>query len=74
VAFEGKRLLNSSQLPPMVGTTSRVDQPARHVLRDGKEMQLSVKSSGACRTRRRRPRLPPARRVETEPTRSSASG
>jgi serine protease Do len=42
LSFEGKRLLNSSQLPPMVGT-SRVDQPATvTVLRGGKEMELSV--------------------------------
>ena len=42
LAFEGKRLLNSSQLPPMVGT-HRVDQPADvTVLRDGKEIELSV--------------------------------
>jgi serine protease Do len=42
LAFNGKRLLNSSQLPPLVGT-ARVEQSATlHVLRDGRERDISV--------------------------------
>jgi serine protease Do len=42
LAFNGQRLLNSSQLPPMVGTT-RVDSIAElRVLRDGEEMTLPI--------------------------------
>ncbi|MCB1724059.1 MAG: DegQ family serine endoprotease [Chromatiaceae bacterium] len=40
--FNGRQLLNSSQLPPLVGT-SRIDEPARlKVLRGGKERDISV--------------------------------
>lgn len=40
--FNGQAVLNSSQLPPMVGTT-RVDKPARlTVLRGKREMELAV--------------------------------
>jgi serine protease Do len=43
VAFNGTRLLNSSQLPPLVGTT-RVDSEAElKVLRDGKEIVLPIR-------------------------------
>jgi serine protease Do len=43
VAFNGTRLLNSSQLPPLVGTT-RVDSEAQlKVLRDGKEIVLPIR-------------------------------
>ena len=42
VAFNGKRLLNSSQLPPLVGTT-RIDEQAKlTVLRGGNERELKV--------------------------------
>jgi serine protease Do len=42
VAFNGQRLLNSSQLPPMVGA-SRVDKEATlRVLRDGKERDMGI--------------------------------
>jgi serine protease Do len=42
LAYNGKRLLNSSQLPPLVGT-SRVDQAATlRVLRQGREMELPI--------------------------------
>jgi serine protease Do len=41
-AYNGQRLLNSSQLPPLVGTT-RVDETAKlRVLRDGKERDIPV--------------------------------
>jgi serine protease Do len=43
IAFNDQRLLNSSQLPPLVGAT-RVDTPASvKVLRDGKEQTLSIR-------------------------------
>jgi serine protease Do len=42
LAFNGQRLLNSSQLPPLVGTT-RVDSEARlTVLRDSKEINVPI--------------------------------
>lgn len=42
LAFNEKRLLNSSQLPPMVGT-ARVDEAAKlRVLRDGRERDLAI--------------------------------
>lgn len=42
IAFNGRRLLNSSQLPPLVGT-SRVDEKATlRVLRDRKEREMSI--------------------------------
>ncbi|MCB1774264.1 MAG: DegQ family serine endoprotease [Gammaproteobacteria bacterium] len=42
LAYNGKRLLNSSQLPPLVGT-SRVEQAAQlRVLRQGREMELPI--------------------------------
>ena len=42
VEFNGRRLLNSSQLPPLVGT-SRVDEKASlKVLRNGKERDMSI--------------------------------
>jgi serine protease Do len=43
LAFNGQRLLNSSQLPPLVGA-SRVEEDASlRVLRNGKEITLSVR-------------------------------
>lgn len=43
VAFNGKRLLNSSQLPPLVGT-SRIDEEATvSVLRNGKEHKVGIR-------------------------------
>jgi serine protease Do len=43
ISFNDQRLLNSSQLPPLVGAT-RVDTPASvKVLRDGKEQTLSIR-------------------------------
>lgn len=43
IAFNGQRLLSSSQLPPMVGTT-RVDSTAElTVLRNGKELKMPIK-------------------------------
>lgn len=43
LAFNGHRLLNSSQLPPLVGTT-RIDSDAElKVLRDGKEIVLPIR-------------------------------
>ncbi len=42
LAFNGKKLLNSSQLPPLVGTT-RVDAEATlRILRDGTERDLAI--------------------------------
>jgi serine protease Do len=42
LAFNGNRLLNSSQLPPLVGTT-RVDSEAKlKVLRSGEELELPI--------------------------------
>ncbi len=42
LAFNGKKLLNSSQLPPLVGTT-RVDAEAKlRILRDGTERDLAI--------------------------------
>lgn len=42
LSFNGKRLLNSSQLPPLVGTT-RIDQAASlRVLRDARERDISI--------------------------------
>jgi len=43
IAFNDNRLLNSSQLPPLVGTT-RVDSDAQlTVLRDGREITLPIR-------------------------------
>ena len=43
LAFNGQRLLNSSQLPPLVGA-SRVEEDASlRILRNGKEITLSVR-------------------------------
>lgn len=43
LAFNGQRLLNSSQLPPLVGT-SRIDGEATvRVLRNGKEKDIPIK-------------------------------
>jgi serine protease Do len=42
IAFNGQRLLNSSQLPPLVGTT-RIESDAQlTVLRNGKEISLPI--------------------------------
>ncbi len=42
VTFNDQRLLNSSQLPPLVGS-SKVDEPAKlRVLRDGKERDIAI--------------------------------
>ena len=42
LAFNGTKLLNSSQLPPLVGTT-RIDEKATlRVLRDGKQRNIDV--------------------------------
>ena len=42
LAFNGQRLLNSSQLPPLVGT-SKIDAPATlRILRDGKERNIEI--------------------------------
>ena len=43
LAFNGKKLLNSSQLPPMVGTTRIEEQATLRILRDGKERDIPVK-------------------------------
>lgn len=43
LAFNGKRLLNSSQLPPLVGTTRVEEDATLRVLRDGKERDVRVK-------------------------------
>jgi serine protease Do len=42
LAYNGKRLLNSSQLPPMVGTTRVNDAANLRVLRDGEEIEMPV--------------------------------
>ncbi len=42
LAFNGKKLLNSSQLPPLVGTTRIEEQATLRVLRDGKERDIPV--------------------------------
>jgi serine protease Do len=43
LAFNGKKLLNSSQLPPLVGTTRIEEQATLRILRDGKERDIPVK-------------------------------
>ena len=43
LAFNGKKLLNSSQLPPMVGTTRIEEKATLRILRDGKERDIPVK-------------------------------
>ena len=43
LTFNGKKLLNSSQLPPMVGTTRIEEQATLRILRDGKERDIPVK-------------------------------
>ena len=42
VAFNGKRLLNSSQLPPLVGTTKVGEEATLRVLRGGKERDIAI--------------------------------
>jgi serine protease Do len=43
LAFNGKKLLNSSQLPPMVGTTRVEEEATLRILRDGKERDIQVR-------------------------------
>jgi len=42
LAFNGKRLLNSGQLPPLVGTTRANEKATLRVLRDGNEKDIEV--------------------------------
>lgn len=42
LAFNGRRLLNSGQLPPLVGTTRINEEATLRVLRAGKEIDLKV--------------------------------
>lgn len=42
VSYNGQRLLNSSQLPPMVGTTRVNEEAELRVLRNGKERKIKV--------------------------------
>ena len=42
VAFNGKRLLNSSQLPPLVGTTKVGEEATLRVLRGGRERDIAI--------------------------------
>ena len=42
LAFNGKRLLNSSQLPPLVGTTRVSEKATLRILRGGKERDVEV--------------------------------
>jgi len=42
LSFNGNRLLNSSQLPPLVGTTAIDEKATVRVLRNGKEKELKV--------------------------------
>jgi serine protease Do len=43
LAFNGQRLLNSSQLPPLVGASRVEDDASLRILRDGREITLSVR-------------------------------
>ncbi len=43
LAFNGTRLLNSSQLPPLVGTAGVDDKARLRVLRDGRELELDIR-------------------------------
>ena len=43
LAFNGQRLLNSSQLPPLVGASRVEDDASLRILRSGKEITLSVR-------------------------------
>lgn len=43
LAFNGQRLLNSSQLPPLVGASGVEEDASLRILRDGKEITLSVR-------------------------------
>ncbi len=43
LAFNGQRLLNSSQLPPLVGTSLVDGEATLRVLRDGKEKNIPIK-------------------------------
>lgn len=63
LAFNGQRLLNSSQLPPLVGA-SRVEEDASlRVLRNGKEITLSVRVGRLAEDEE----LPEAVPAKTEP-------
>ena len=63
LAFNGQRLLNSSQLPPLVGA-SRVEEDAGlRVLRNGKEITLSVRVGRLAEDEE----LPEAVPAKTEP-------
>lgn len=42
LAFNGQRLLNSSQLPPLVGASRVEEEASLQVLRNGKELTLAV--------------------------------
>lgn len=42
LAFDGKKLLNSSQLPPLVGTTRVDDTATLRILRGGKERDVKI--------------------------------
>jgi len=43
LAFNGKLLLNSGQLPPLVGTTRADEKATLRILRDGQEQELEVR-------------------------------
>ena len=42
LAFNGQRLLNSSQLPPLVGASRIEEEATLQILRDGKELAVPV--------------------------------